>query len=308
MRITSHRRSAGFTLVELLVVIGIIALLMSILMPALGKAREQARVAQCLSNLRQIGNAHLMFAQEHNGYMVKAWFNSDPLYDVSKSPSGQKKEWNYRDEFPAETTWEWSYILAQYLSKSEGAFRCPSDDTPDADVNRYGSAFYVVNLPDGTREGYPRSYRLNISNLPSGPFDAIKIAQLKRSSEAIIVAEGRRGAVDNNGYNQLATNEGANQALVTPTRVDNIAYNRHGKRANAGTVGAGRAPEAFRNGRACYLFADGHAEGMEFADTWKALPGTRVGMDTTTFPSPSLWRQLYLPSRLPPYQVIGDRY
>src|SRR5258707_14833092 len=84
----------GFTLVELLVVIGIIALLIPILLPALNRARESANMIRCMTTLRNMGQARHLHAAEHGGYMpIAAAQNTEPL------PAGNhdtiKKQYNY---------------------------------------------------------------------------------------------------------------------------------------------------------------------------------------------------------------------
>src|SRR6266704_3440829 len=64
------RARHGFTLVELLVVIGIFALLISILLPALGRANEQAKRIACASNVRQFCTSLLMYADENQGRLM----------------------------------------------------------------------------------------------------------------------------------------------------------------------------------------------------------------------------------------------
>ncbi len=72
-------KGRGFTLIELLVVVAIIALLISILLPALGGAREQTKAVRCLANLKDIGHAMQMYFVEHNDWFPTARSNHHPL-------------------------------------------------------------------------------------------------------------------------------------------------------------------------------------------------------------------------------------
>jgi prepilin-type N-terminal cleavage/methylation domain-containing protein/prepilin-type processing-associated H-X9-DG protein len=111
----SPRRRRAFTLVELLTVLFIVALLMAVLLPALSKAREQAKATACLSNLRQLGVA------------LTAYQNA------------------YRNEFPADAHSGWgggaSWVVTLYpFGATPGVRLCPSEEnrTPDPAITSYG--------------------------------------------------------------------------------------------------------------------------------------------------------------------------
>jgi prepilin-type N-terminal cleavage/methylation domain-containing protein len=93
------RTTKGFTLVELLVVIGIIALLISILLPSLNKARETANRAKCLSNLKQIGTAIRVYETQNNGQYPRSIYNSSSAATFVTWGSGASASFASADTF-----------------------------------------------------------------------------------------------------------------------------------------------------------------------------------------------------------------
>lgn len=132
-RINRRQLTRGFTLVELLVVIGIIALLIGILLPSLSKARRQAAGTACLANMKQIMTATIMYAGDNKGYLPYTGWGDG--FNFTPNAAQSCPNWAYdgnvvgaRGSFDASDIETGS--LWKYIGGNRQVFRCPVDTGP----------------------------------------------------------------------------------------------------------------------------------------------------------------------------------
>lgn len=221
-------RRRGFTLIELLVVVSIIALLIAMLLPALGAARDSAYESQCRSNLKQLGVAGFAYASDNKGEFT------DPRRWVG--PQGQP---GYGDPTAIKTVTEGD--LFEYVQDTEAIYLCPIA-TEKLDTRNWSGRPLVRN--------YVQNW--NVGTNPQYSSKMYSMTDIKHTSDLVIYTEENTFTIA--GFSNYTMNDGYLLSRFGPTSgpVDCFASFHGGK--------TGDLKSGF-----CYaVFADGHVESVDY--------------------------------------------
>ncbi|MGN6727667.1 MAG: type II secretion system protein [Tepidisphaeraceae bacterium] len=145
-----ERRSKGFTLVELLVVIGIIALLISILLPSLARARQQAAITKCAAGMRGIVQAVIMYANDNRGALPPSRFDYGAANYNLGSNLAILTSLNYStsnfDDPKEDGAYLGRLIKRKYLPNLPSSYRCPSAAVREPVADYHSNYFFNPHL------------------------------------------------------------------------------------------------------------------------------------------------------------------
>ncbi len=197
------RKARAFTLIELMVVVAILGLLISILLPAMGQAREAANAAKCLANMRNMGLATMLYAND----------NDEQLPTAGLSHGGHN----------VDEQGSWLHLLEPYCG-DQLLYRCPSDhsihfDIPLQEGGRLRQVSYATNyyLDPEFASASPQYRGLNV------------LSRIKRPAKVVFICE-----LVEAGEFAAADHIHANQWIIDPVNkpAEQVATERHSGRSN----------------------------------------------------------------------------
>jgi len=288
---TASAGAAAFTLVELLVVIGIISVLIGILLPALNKARESARQSKCLNNMRQIAVATISFAGENKGWMPGRAGSGITKINSNGSIGGgtpadtqspadwiawQRKKDSVSGELysnAGDQNITYS-ALARYMSvkakvhttpdqansiaaQVEEIFRCPSDNLASrpgytGGATGPGAYRYSYSMNDYFTNPIQPPKNAAGMGVRFGSIFSGKISSIRSSSERVLVVCEDEQTIDDGVFKPTAAQWGID-------KINAVAARHENKFKKSMQAGGGGKQE---NARGNVGFCDGHAEFM----------------------------------------------